>query len=380
MSAAAPLLAALGVTSAATASGTASLSAGAETGTTPAGPDASFQLLIAALGLQTQATCGAAPLLPGTAPPADGTVPREHDQGSESDGDEDLLEALAALCAWQAPPATVTAAATPVVAAADADAGGAAGEPAAALSISATGAAAIDSDGTQSGTDPQQPLQRAAGGTEAARSHADAAAIAVAKPETGNVTTPLPDAAATDALRVATAAALTPERLKPAPAARESATSAVDALANGGLLLRSPVISSTVTRSVAVPVHDPRWPEAVATQIRWAVSDGVQSATLKLVPEHLGPLELHIELKDNQVNVNFGANQADTRQALQDSLPRLRDALAGAGITLGQASVQQQSGRASQSAAGGSRAAREDAVEPVALRARVALGLIDEYA
>jgi flagellar hook-length control protein FliK len=153
----------------------------------------------------------------------------------------------------------------------------------------------------------------------------------------------------------------------------------VDA-AGGGNLLRMPVVSSAVTRTVAVPVHDPRWPEAVATQVRWAVADGVQSATLKMVPEHLGPVELHIELKDNQVNVNFGATQADTRLALQDALPRLREVLAGAGITLGQANVQQQSGRASQFAAPGARQQRDEAVEGVVTQARLALGLVDLYA
>jgi flagellar hook-length control protein FliK len=168
-------------------------------------------------------------------------------------------------------------------------------------------------------------------------------------------------------------------RPRAAAAAVESLLSPVDAV-SGSNLLRMPVISSSIARTVAVPVHDPRWAEAVATQVRWAVADGVQSATLKMVPEHLGPVELHIELKDNQVNVSFGASQAETRQALQDSLPRLREVLAGAGIALGQANVQQQSGRASHTAAAGARLPRDEAVEGVVSHARVALGLIDLYA
>jgi flagellar hook-length control protein FliK len=138
--------------------------------------------------------------------------------------------------------------------------------------------------------------------------------------------------------------------------------------------------TSDIARTVAVPVHDAHWPEAVAAQVRWALADGVQSATLKLVPEHLGPLEVRIELKDNQINLNFGANQAETRQALEDSLPRLREVLAGAGLALGQASVQQDSRPASHSSGGSRPAVRELGADQPVSSARILLGLVDEYA
>jgi flagellar hook-length control protein FliK len=138
--------------------------------------------------------------------------------------------------------------------------------------------------------------------------------------------------------------------------------------------------TSDIARTVAVPVHDARWPEAVAAQVRWALADGVQSATLKLVPEHLGPLEVRIELKDNQINLNFGATQAETRQALEDSLPRLREALAGAGLALGQASVRQDSRPASHPSDGPRPAVREPDADEAISSARILLGLVDEYA
>lgn len=133
-------------------------------------------------------------------------------------------------------------------------------------------------------------------------------------------------------------------------------------------------------RVIDVPVRHANWPEAVAAQVRWAASEQVQSATLKLTPEHLGPLEMRVEVRDNQINVNFGAAQAETRQALEQALPRLRDIMAGAGLSLGQASVQQEAGRASQFAAGHGHTAREEAADEAVATTRLALGLVDTYA
>jgi len=42
----------------------------------------------------------------------------------------------------------------------------------------------------------------------------------------------------------------------------------------------------------------------------------VQSATLRLSPEHLGPVEVQIDVQKSQVNVNFSAASAETRTAL----------------------------------------------------------------
>jgi flagellar hook-length control protein FliK len=133
-------------------------------------------------------------------------------------------------------------------------------------------------------------------------------------------------------------------------------------------------------RTVAVPVHDPHWPQAIAAQVRWCTDSGVQSATLKLVPDNLGPMEVHVDIKDNQVNVNFGASHAETRQALEQSLPRLRELLAGSGLSLGQTSVQQEARRESQNPVSTLRGLVEDSPADGFVPIRVAAGLLDEYA
>ncbi len=138
----------------------------------------------------------------------------------------------------------------------------------------------------------------------------------------------------------------------------------------------------SVEASISVPVANGGWPHAVAAQVHWFVSNDIQSATLRLSPEHLGPVEVRIDVHDSQVNVNFSAAHADTRAALEQTVPRLREIFAGSGLTLGQANVQQDPRPGSQSSATPGRPAftAAQAVEPVAVATPQGLGLVDEYA
>jgi flagellar hook-length control protein FliK len=146
----------------------------------------------------------------------------------------------------------------------------------------------------------------------------------------------------------------------------------------GATSVQAPVVETTIS----VPVSNGNWPHAVAVQVLWLVNSDVQSATLRLSPEHLGPVEVQIDVRDSQVNVNFSAAHAETRAALEQTVPRLREIFAGGGLTLGQTSVQADPRSGSQSAATAPRAAFAHAqtVEPVAVAATHPLGLVDEYA
>ena len=118
----------------------------------------------------------------------------------------------------------------------------------------------------------------------------------------------------------------------------------------------------------------------MAGQVLILSSDKVRSATLRLSPEHLGPVEVHIDMQDSNVNVNFTAAHAETRAALEQALPQLRTVLAGAGLTLGQATVQQQARRESQNSHALARAggAADETIEAPIIVTR-SLGMIDEY-
>jgi flagellar hook-length control protein FliK len=138
----------------------------------------------------------------------------------------------------------------------------------------------------------------------------------------------------------------------------------------------------SVQATISVPVANGDWPHAVAAQVHWFVNNDIQSATLRLSPEHLGPVEVRIDVHDSQVNVNFSAAHADTRAALEQTVPRLREIFASGGLTLGQANVRQDPRPGSQPAANPARPAftATQAVEPVAVATAQGLGLVDEYA
>jgi flagellar hook-length control protein FliK len=163
-----------------------------------------------------------------------------------------------------------------------------------------------------------------------------------------------------------------------------AAASAGDAAASASTatqaMARSFASTNVVERSVNVPVGNPQWAQAMASEVRWLADHGVQAATVRLSPEHLGPVEVRVDVRDSQINVTFGASHADTRAALEQALPKLREMFAGAGLSLGQATVQQEMRRESQNHSATLRGqGREDEIAAVSARV-VALGLVDEYA
>lgn len=61
---------------------------------------------------------------------------------------------------------------------------------------------------------------------------------------------------------------------------------------------------------------------------------GAHSARLKLHPEHLGELDVEISIEDGNAQVWFGTTTSQARDAIEGSLPRLRELFADQGIQL----------------------------------------------
>ncbi len=134
----------------------------------------------------------------------------------------------------------------------------------------------------------------------------------------------------------------------------------------------------------AVRVASPQWVDSLGDHLTWMVDRGEQVATLKLTPAHLGPLEVRITVRDNAATVWFGAAHPDTRHALEQALPQLRDMLAAQGIALGQSGVHREGTPPSQSRntthGKTSSAAVTDGQSELPRPALITLGLVDLYA
>ncbi|MBL8504184.1 MAG: flagellar hook-length control protein FliK [Rhodocyclaceae bacterium] len=68
-------------------------------------------------------------------------------------------------------------------------------------------------------------------------------------------------------------------------------------------------------------------------------------AELTLTPPHMGKVDVTLTMSGDQTNASFVAASPAAREALEQALPRLREILADAGITLGQTSVNAESPR-----------------------------------
>lgn len=96
-------------------------------------------------------------------------------------------------------------------------------------------------------------------------------------------------------------------------------------------------------QSISVPLRHPQWGDELNNRITWMVKQDVQSASIKLNPPHLGPLEVKVSLVNDQVNVSFTTHHAPVREALDGSMARLKDMLGDNGLQLGDANVTQHS-------------------------------------
>lgn len=88
----------------------------------------------------------------------------------------------------------------------------------------------------------------------------------------------------------------------------------------------------------------PEAPAQLHQKVNLMLADKLQQAEIQLDPLGLGKMKIQIQMgADSQANVHFVVQHGQTREMLEQAMPRLRDMLAGQGIQLGQTQVQQQS-------------------------------------
>ncbi|WP_313371678.1 flagellar hook-length control protein FliK [Achromobacter animicus] len=150
-----------------------------------------------------------------------------------------------------------------------------------------------------------------------------------------------------------------------------------------------------VVMQVATPVGATHWGTELGQQMVMMsnnVRQGMQTAELRLDPPDLGPLRVSLNLADGVATASFVSAHASVRQAIEVAIPQLQQALAQAGISLGQTSVgeqtaqqefAQQNGNGSQRQQGGGVAVADsgaDAAQPAVTVSRNANALVDTFA
>lgn len=97
--------------------------------------------------------------------------------------------------------------------------------------------------------------------------------------------------------------------------------------------------ATVASASVPYPMGSDAWRADVSSHVLYFSQQDISSAQLHLNPAHLSPLNISISVDNNQTSIAFNAAHEATRQAMQDSLPQLRELFNAHGIALGQTTV-----------------------------------------
>jgi hypothetical protein len=115
-------------------------------------------------------------------------------------------------------------------------------------------------------------------------------------------------------------------------------------------LPETPLLPSTDPQPLRLPdptlAHEQRveqFAQQVAQRLLQQIRQDRWTVSLQLDPQHLGPLDIELELEGNKVSANLGVANAEVRNLLESALPKLRESLDSAGLSLANWSFAQSS-------------------------------------
>jgi len=103
--------------------------------------------------------------------------------------------------------------------------------------------------------------------------------------------------------------------------------------------------AEAASRSVDTPVGNRGWDAEVGNHLVWMSGSQTSRAELVLTPPQMGKIEISLTMSGDHATASFVSANPEVRAAIQDAMPRLREILADAGVTLGQTQVGAESSR-----------------------------------
>jgi flagellar hook-length control protein FliK len=104
-------------------------------------------------------------------------------------------------------------------------------------------------------------------------------------------------------------------------------------------------LSTSLTPTINSPLGTDQWSNEFSQKIVWTCTQQNQVAELHLNPADLGPLNVTLEISNDQLTAQFTSPHIAVREAIENAMPKLREILADNGIMLNNASVSDQSPR-----------------------------------
>jgi flagellar hook-length control protein FliK len=154
---------------------------------------------------------------------------------------------------------------------------------------------------------------------------------------------------------------------------------------------RGAAVASAFSSGPALTPGAPDFDQALGDRVVWMMQHGLNGTRVRVHPEHLGPIDIRLRMDGDNAQITLSSPHGVARDALEQALPRLRDVLGDAGVTLVRADVddrgtwrqdQRMPGAPSdETGAGFDDAAGEAEARPVLVRRTPgSLGLIDRFA
>lgn len=89
------------------------------------------------------------------------------------------------------------------------------------------------------------------------------------------------------------------------------------------------------------PLAHPNWNEDLGERIVWMRNKELSAAEIRLNPQHLGPISVRIEMNNDQATIVFTSPHAAVRDALEASLPKLREMMSNQQLNLVDVNISQ---------------------------------------
>ncbi|WP_337910728.1 flagellar hook-length control protein FliK [Vibrio cholerae] len=97
------------------------------------------------------------------------------------------------------------------------------------------------------------------------------------------------------------------------------------------------------TNATTVPLNKEMAADQLAERVQMMMSKNLKNIDIRLDPPELGRMHIRMNMQGDGATVHFTVANQHAREALEQTMPRLREMLAQQGVQLGDTSVQQQS-------------------------------------
>jgi len=128
---------------------------------------------------------------------------------------------------------------------------------------------------------------------------------------------------------------------------KPSSLSGIEQAASGVVVdistIHRPVDNRTDSAAITRPLTHPDWNKDLGEQIIWMNNKAISAAEIKLNPVHLGPISVRIDVNQDQAAIMFTAQHAEVKDAIEASIPKLREMLGSQQLNLVNVNISQNS-------------------------------------